>query len=789
MTEPTREFAPHIQPTLTEAADAVTPVVNGSTLKPGPGATPPGGLSGYELLNVVGQGGMGVVFRARDLGLNRDVAVKLLQDKYATDSAVARRFVEEARITGQLQHPGIPPVHEVGTLADGRPFLVMKLIKGRTLADLLANGGRESPVAEQPGVNTPRSLSLIAAFEQVCQAVGYAHDHGVIHRDLKPQNIMIGAFGEVQVMDWGLAKFCSPDRPATSDATAASTFVDPRKDTDESLHTHTGAILGTPAYISPEQAIGAIDQIDQRADVFGLGAILCSILTGQPPFVADTPQTSRLLAAQGKLSPAFARLDACGAEPELVALCKRCLSPERENRPRNAGEVAAAVAGLRAAAEERARRSELERTAAQVQAAEQRKRRKVLSVAAAVVTLVLTAAAGVSLWQARVARAEADNARNAERTAQEQAANARTAEAAAIAAKAAEEQERLNADATVDFIKTVLAFTTSAGQGKDPKKVPTVREALDRAAASVQERFQDRPLVEAKVRKTIGEVYYRLQAYPEAAVQYERILAIRRSTAGPDAELTWAAMNDLGEVYKRMKRYDQAEELLKTALASKRAKLGNDNRSTQRTVNNLGGLYRDTGRFDEAEPLLREAYETRRRVLGRDDSDSLNSTNNLGALHMKRGNPAAAEPYFREAAEGYERTLGIRFESAQCWSNVADSLLAQKRYADAVPVYHKALGILDRITPEEGRGLRTQIAGQLVKLYTEWGKPEEAARWKPKQPEPAPPPRPAKQVGESCQRPPSGGLRDCSRNSSTFSKSATPHSPATPRLRSVALPS
>src|SRR5262245_65883922 len=150
----------------------------------------------YRLGEEIARGGMGAVYRATDTVLGREVAVKVLQEKYAPDSGTARRFADEARITGQLQHPNVPAVHDLGALPDGRPFLAMKLIKGETLEDLLK--GRADP-AEGRG-------RFVAAFEQVCQAVAYAHAHDVLHRDLKPANVMVGAFGEVQVMDWGLAK-------------------------------------------------------------------------------------------------------------------------------------------------------------------------------------------------------------------------------------------------------------------------------------------------------------------------------------------------------------------------------------------------------------------------------------------------------------------------------------------------------------------------------------------------------------------------------------------------------
>jgi hypothetical protein len=153
-------------------------------------------LGDYELLGELARGGMGVVYRARDVALGREVAVKVLLDRFPAGGLAAHRFLGEARITGQLQHPGIPAVHQVGTLPDGRPYLAMKLIKGRTLDQVLRE--RPNPAAERG--------RLLAVFAAVCQAVGYAHAHRVIHRDLKPANVMVGAFGEVLVMDWGLAK-------------------------------------------------------------------------------------------------------------------------------------------------------------------------------------------------------------------------------------------------------------------------------------------------------------------------------------------------------------------------------------------------------------------------------------------------------------------------------------------------------------------------------------------------------------------------------------------------------
>jgi serine/threonine-protein kinase len=350
---------------------------------------PPGSAGRFRLGQELARGGMGVVYCACDESLGRDVAVKVLLERFQAGSLVGQRFVDEARITAQLQHPGIPPVFEVGRLDDGRPYLAMKLINGRTLAELL----KERP---EPAGDRGRFLAM---FQQICQAVAYAHSKRVLHRDLKPANVMVGAFGEVQVMDWGLAKLISPSGAAAHELTATGTACETRIVSARELDSATlaGSVLGTPAYMSPEQAGGELDRLDERADVFGLGAILCVILTGEPPYTGKSAEDVRLMAIQGALAGAHVRLDQSGADAKLIELCRACLSPERDHRPRDAGAVAATVAGYLAGVEERARQAERERAAAEVRAAEQRKRRRVQFALAATV-LVLLGLVGFGLW-------------------------------------------------------------------------------------------------------------------------------------------------------------------------------------------------------------------------------------------------------------------------------------------------------------------------------------------------------------------------------------------------------
>jgi serine/threonine-protein kinase len=369
-------------------------------VKPKSDAMPPPEQTGdrYQLQGEIARGGMGAVLRARDVDLGRDLAVKVLLEKHAQKPEVARRFIEEAQIGGQLQHPGVVPVYDIGRFGE-RPFFTMKLVKGQTLAALL--GERTDPAADRP-----RFLGIAV---QVAQTIAYAHAKGVIHRDLKPANVMVGAFGEVQVMDWGLAKVLAEGGLADEEKASRAHQVPENVTTIRTARstgsagsfgtaTEAGSLLGTPAYMPPEQANGDVALLDRRADVFGLGALLCEILTGKPPYVGRSSEEVRRKAANGELAEALARLDACGADLELIELTKRCLAAEAIDRPPDAQTV---VDGLRAyldGVQERLHQAELAEAEAKAKAVEEAKRRRLTLALAATVLLALTLGGGGWLW-------------------------------------------------------------------------------------------------------------------------------------------------------------------------------------------------------------------------------------------------------------------------------------------------------------------------------------------------------------------------------------------------------
>lgn len=365
----------------------------------------------YLLGEPIGRGGMGVVVSARDRQLNRELAVKILAEPLQTRREARERFLREARIVARLQHPGIIPIHEMGWL-DERPYFSMKLVRGQSLAELL-------DARPHPDDELPRWLEI---FHHVCETIAYAHAQGIVHRDLKPANVMLGSFGEVYVIDWGLAKqvpvagrLAAPGDVRDAAGRGDAQFIAPDENSADTRAgggdsdrvkrsanwTFLGDVLGTPQYMSPEQARGDIEAIDQRSDVFALGAVLCEILTGAPPYRGGDGMTQLEQAQQGDLTEALTRLEACPADRELVDLARHCLATEPAERPPDADHVSQRLTAFLRSVQDKLHKMELERAEMQTRTEERRRRRRVIRVLAGSLCLVALSLAAGAIWVAR----------------------------------------------------------------------------------------------------------------------------------------------------------------------------------------------------------------------------------------------------------------------------------------------------------------------------------------------------------------------------------------------------
>ena len=238
----------------------------------------------YKVITTINRGGMGVILQARDLRIRRTVAMKVMKTSNQFSRENVLRFIDEAQLTGQLEHPNIVPLYELGIDDQGETFYTMKFVKGTTLDDVIRGlrNGKQKTIEKYP------LTTLLTIFQKVCDGVAFAHAKGVVHRDLKPENIMIGSYGEVLVMDWGLAKNMTGGRRETPPEKQPGAVVNAPMDALRGFETMHGLIVGTPPYISPEQARGELDKIDARSDIHVLGAILYAILTLRPPVEGDT---------------------------------------------------------------------------------------------------------------------------------------------------------------------------------------------------------------------------------------------------------------------------------------------------------------------------------------------------------------------------------------------------------------------------------------------------------------------------------------------------------------------
>ncbi len=660
----------------------------------------------YKVLETLGEGGMGTVFVAEQTQpVRRKVALKLI--KAGMDSTrVLARFEAERQALALMDHPHIAKVLDGGLTETGRPYFVMEYIKGVPL----------TAYCDAARLTVRQRLEL---FIPVCQAVQHAHQKGIIHRDLKPSNILVALYDGKpvpKVIDFGLAK--AMHQPLT----------------ERTLYTAHEMVLGTPLYMSPEQAeLNNLD-IDTRADIYALGVILYELLTGATPLErrrfkkAAWNEILRIIREEEPAKPST-RLSGSSSLPALAA--QRQLEPAKLARLLR-GDLDWIV--MKALEKDRNRRYEtangfgmdVQRYLAEepvlagpptasyrLRKFLRRNRRAVLATSVLLVAL-LGGIAGTTWGLVRAVRAETE-ARVAERDEKEEARAAevqqrRDAERQrqeaveqTDRAEKAEREAKEQADialAVNDFLqKDLLGQADVANQpllvGGVVERNPnvTVRELLDRAAREIAGKFTDQPLTEASIRLTIGDAYLALGRYAEAQQHLERSVQLRTARLGADHPDTMTSKNDLAELYQVQGHYAKAETLIKEVLEVRTAKLGADHPDTLTAKNHLAALYMNEGRYPKAEQLFKEVLEVRTAKLGADHPATLTSKHNLATAVP---GPGAVRPRpshsYKEVLEVRTAKLGADHpDTLTSKNNLAALYRVQGQYAKAEPLFKEVL--------------------------------------------------------------------------------------------------
>ncbi len=685
-----------------------------------------GASSRYRIEGEIARGGMGAILEVFDEDLRRRLAMKVILERSAPGSTdgstrveptVLARFLEEAQVTGQLDHPGIVPVHELGLDGNGRVYFTMRLVHGRDLESIFDLVARSAE-----GWTMTRALGVLL---KVCEATAYAHEKGVVHRDLKPANVMVGRFGEVYVMDWGLARVRGRSEPAPKRRTAATAANDAndasaepaaepvatdRKDAAAStigsgLHTMDGDVLGTPSYMSPEQARGETEHLDARTDVYAVGAMLYRLLAGRSPY-AEPGERANAEAMWRRVMvgpPTSLTTLAPEAPAELVAICDKAMARDRDAR--YAGMLALADE-LRAFLEGRVVQAFATGAWATAKKWMQRNRALAASLATAVAGLAIGLVASLLFAQQARDSARLAEARQADAVASAQLAEQRRGEAAASAALA--EQRRLEATTNAELAEqrrgeaernaalaeqrrqqavasealaekrrgeaeasaalarqqariaeTVTSFLNddllSALAPEHEGRDVTVKQVLDMASVRLALQFDDEPEIEAALRSTIGTSYQRLGELAKAGEMLERSLALREQQSGLRGEPVLQSLRSVASLESDRGEYAKAIANYEKALALAEAELGPEHRGTLSTRSDLAMVLSRAGELERARSLLEPTLVVQRRVLGETHVDVLAARNNLALIDMRQGR-------LREAAAGFEEVLRLRRE-------------------------------------------------------------------------------------------------------------------------------
>jgi len=699
--------------------------------------------SRYRERGEVARGGMGAILRVWDEDLRRELAMKVVLTHEGAPGELSPkllgRFLEEAQVTGQLDHPGIVPVHELGIDASGRAFFTMRLVKGRDLKEIF-----ESVRTGDPEWNLTRALW---AMLKVCDAMAYAHSKGVVHRDLKPANVMVGRFGEVYVMDWGLARVQGqPDRHdlrlRREDSTV--TFVESERRADAShsadsvLFTMDGDVVGTPAYMAPEQARGEIERLGPRSDVYSVGAMLYHLLSGRMPYVEPDAKVSQHMVLRWTLEgpPRPVRELAPSVPEELVAICEKAMERDLGQRYADMGELGA---DLRAYLENRVVKAH--RTGAWVELVKWVQRNRALAGAYLAIGVAVLAGLGGTLVVEARGRREANRARDQAQASEREAR---------VNLEEAQRQEGIARRERANVLR-LSAF----------QELDDLERAADRLWPARPERMGEYEAWTARARKLIAGLepsadgtdpghrrqLAELAARGRALTAEEREAAVRASSRGPEleqAERKVAALR--AAVDRRAGRAppaiakltpdvftltaEQLNERAGPLVDPARHEFGNepDGLALARlALEKASGTYRASVADTLAWALLANGLDEEALSAVRDASDELTPSqaveyenfvvNVARAVEVARigGDEAALHAAEAELAELEREVLGgpaLRFADAEdsWWHDQLGELVARlERLADP----HR--GLLEGTSPEHGWGIevRRRFAGAL----------------------------------------------------------------------------
>jgi tetratricopeptide (TPR) repeat protein/tRNA A-37 threonylcarbamoyl transferase component Bud32 len=649
-----------------------------------------GGEQRFRVLRPHAKGGLGAVFVAMDTELHREVALKQILERHADDPVSRSRFLLEAEITGGLEHPGIVPVYGLGTYADGRPYYAMRFVRGDSLKEAIEHFHADESFGSDPGRRSLELSKLLRRFLDVCNAVEYAHSRGVLHRDIKPGNVIVGQHGETLVVDWGLAKATGQANAGAGERTLRPSLA------SGSAETLPGSALGTPSYMSPEQAEGRLDLLGPRSDVYSLGATLYCLLTGRPPFESDDiGEVIRGVRhgdfpAPRSLAPALDRA--------LEAVCLKAMARDPADRYDSCRALAEDIERWLAGEPVTAWREPLSRRVRRW-ASRNRTAVTAAAVALAAVAIGLGVVAGV------LDRTN-QRLREANATTNQALDDARTAQAETRAALTQSEESRQQAQAVSAFLVGVFRSPDPSLDGRLVKVV----DILDRAVRSLDRRFTGPPAIRGKLLEALGRTYKGLGLNDRAAGLHTQALAVLEAALGRDHDDTLASLNQLALALTEAGRLAEAIPHHQAILERAEAKLGPGHVNALGARNNLAMVYVKAGRMTDAIALLEESLRLNEARLGRDHPLTLHNRNNLANALQGVGRMSEALEMHEGTLKLREARLGIDHpDTLRSRANVAIALATTGRNSEAIALFQSAVKMQeDKLGPDHADTLNTR---------------------------------------------------------------------------------